>query len=250
MVKKQELSCHSWKELVDKIKEARQILGNPKIVWYRGQSNSTYELVPSLMRQSTNLAREKEAFTIFKKLANRLSLDLKGVSDWELLFAMQHYGIPTRLLDWSEVLGVSLFFATQYSSEADNEISLFILDPLKLNKLSAKQDVINLPAPGGSFEYESIYLRKEPVSTNHPIAISPNYSNNRLLAQKGMFTIHPDSSKSLEELCSNCIVKIIITNEAIPEIQDFLEMANLNAMSIFPDMEGAAKYIKNLIEKP
>lgn len=240
-----ELYSTSWADLVVKIKEARNFLGNPSIVWYRGQSNSTDSLVPTLMRVGNDREKEKDVFATFKKLANRLHPEWKA--DWELLFAMQHYGIPTRLLDWSEVLGVSLFFATKYeSSENNNEFSLFILNPLKLNQ-NSKKDIINLPAPG-SFEYESIFILKEPIPTTLPLAISPNYSNNRLFAQKGVFTVHPDSSQPLDELCQDCIVKIIITKEAIPEIQEFLIMANMNEMTMFPDIQGAAKYLKNLIK--
>jgi hypothetical protein len=45
-----------------------------------------------------------------KRLAPRFSIEQNN--DWHTLVNMQHYGIPTRLLDWTSVLGVAVFFAT------------------------------------------------------------------------------------------------------------------------------------------
>lgn len=89
---------------MSKIKEAKNLLDNPSILWYRGQSNSVHKLIPSLLRQENGLKKEKEIFTFFKQVSSRFNASSN--TDWELLFSMQHYWIPTRLLDWSEVVGI------------------------------------------------------------------------------------------------------------------------------------------------
>ncbi len=244
----EELYCNSWTELTTRIKEAKRILNNPKIVWYRGQSNSYFTLVPSLIRISNGLNKEQEVFSKFKQISSRLHSDAKD--DWELLFSMQHYWIPTRLLDWSEVVGVPLFFAARYNQtfEAKEAIALYVLDPLKMNSKSQKNYIPQLPGRP-DFDYQRIYFQKEPFAPNNPIAIIPNYNHNRLLAQKGVFTVHPDSEASIEELCPDCLVKIVIPKLVIPEILEFLDLANVNEMTIFPDMQGAAEYLKSIILK-
>jgi hypothetical protein len=244
----QEIHCKNWTGLISKIKEAKEKLGNPKTVWYRGQSNSSYKLIPSLLRQKEGLEKEKEIFSFFKQVSSRFTTNSN--TDWELLFSMQHYWIPTRLLDWSEVVGIPLFFASKFNEtlEGNEAISLYVLDPIRLNLKSQKNYIPHLPGQA-DFEYQKIYFNKEPFAPNFPIAISPNYNHNRLLAQKGVFTIHPDSNKSIEELCPDCGVKIIIAKQAIPEILEILELTNINEMSIFPDLQGAAEYIKTIFLK-
>lgn len=47
---------------------------------------------------------------------------------------MQHYYIPTRLLDWSENLEIATYFAI-YNHTNNKDISIYVLNPLELNKL-------------------------------------------------------------------------------------------------------------------
>jgi hypothetical protein len=244
----EQLFCNNWTELTAKIKEAKRILGNPNIVWYRGQSNSLFTLVPSLLREDDGLQKEKEIFDRFKQISSRINAE--GKDDWELLFSMQHYWIPTRLLDWSEVVGVPLFFASRYNQtfEGKEAIALFVLDPLRMNKKSQKKDIPHLPGQS-NFNFQNIYFDKDPFAPTFPIAIIPNYNHNRLLAQRGVFTVHPDTKVPVEELCPDSLVKIIIPKSVIPEILEFLEIANVDEMTIFPDMQGAAEYLKSLIRK-
>ena len=68
------------------------------------------------------------------------------------------------------------------------------------------------------------------------------------MAQRGMFTIHGDSLMDLEKLCPNVVKKIIIKNEAVPEIKEFLEIANINQFTVFPDLHGLSNYIRKILK--
>jgi FRG domain len=61
-------------------------------------------------------------------------------NDWDVLFAMQHYGTPARLLDWTEVLGVAVYFATLGVDEANPDGGpppcVWVLNPYALNAAS------------------------------------------------------------------------------------------------------------------
>ena len=77
--------------------------------WYRGSKNQKYGLLPKLFRDKKQAEREGYLAVEFRR---RAATKLKGISspfDW--LCAMQHFGVPTRLLDWSESLSVALFIS-------------------------------------------------------------------------------------------------------------------------------------------
>ena len=68
-------------------------------------------------------------FDTFKRLSQKIAFSHKN--EWELLIDMQHYYIPTRLLDWSENLGIAIYFAI-YSHTHNKDISLYPKIPVKL----------------------------------------------------------------------------------------------------------------------
>ena len=95
-----------WYDVLEAVRAAREQLGDPATVWYRGHSNGHWSLIPGLHRWPDGLAKEQALFGEFQRSAARLVT--KRDDDWETLFDMQHYGVPTRLLDWTEALGVAM----------------------------------------------------------------------------------------------------------------------------------------------
>ena len=85
-------------------------------LWYRGCGKVSHELKPSLYRHKGSKTIE-DFMALEKRLLSRFrerSIPFHAVlmtDPWEWLFLMQHYGVPTRLLDWSESPLMALFFA-------------------------------------------------------------------------------------------------------------------------------------------
>ena len=187
--------AQTWNELLQHIKNLRGELGNPDQLWFRGQGNAEYVLIPSLLRFGNGLDKEKFLFEKFRQLSLRVLP--RGTEDWETLFYMQDHGIPTRLLDWTDTLGIALYFAATYNAQfyPGKDAAIFLLDPIALNANSGIRKVPLIP-DDKDFNYRQIYWEKRPFAPNFPIACEPVFSNDRMLAQKGKFTIHGDDTNA------------------------------------------------------
>ena len=83
-------------------------------------------------------ASENDLINKFRQNANLL-VEQSPKTDFDWLFVMQHYGVPTRLLDWTESPLVGLYFAVTEHPNADG--TLWVLKPIELNKqTTAKPD--------------------------------------------------------------------------------------------------------------
>lgn len=136
----------SWSEIFGTVRDARAHLGG-STVWFRGHTDARFTLLPGLFRGglSGTAANESErkAFEVFARLAPRFAI--KEDKDWHTLVNMQHYGIPTRLLDWTSVLGLAVFFATSTyrpSRVDENDFSIYVLNPAKLNSNVGRGDLL------------------------------------------------------------------------------------------------------------
>jgi len=234
-----------WTDFLESVKQAKTELGNPDVLWYRGHPNSRFYLLASLLRFKNGIDKEKQLFANFKKFSDRILK--RRDSDWETLFEMQHFGVPTRLLDWSETFGVALFFAATYnqSHHPDQDAALYLLDPLALNGLSGVGEVFRVPQDESKFNYTKIYWEHTPFSPNAPIAIEPIFINDRMLAQRGVFTVHHDKIDPIEDTFPSAIKKVIIPNGIMPACLEFLDLSNINIFSVFPDLAGISGYLKS-----
>jgi FRG domain len=122
-------------------------------------------------------------------------------SDWGIAFSMQHYGIPTRLLDWTESFACALFFA-QYERQPEDEAAIYVLDPQQLNILSiGAEGLIHLDegGPGERLNVRPWHPKYRPPEQDLPtIAVIPIFTNPRMLAQRSGFTLSGDSFDRLE----------------------------------------------------
>lgn len=235
----------AWTDFLDEVRRSQVDLGNPLEPWYRGHTNDTWQLVPSLPRETDWEAKEKKLFFEFSRTASRLFE--KRTNDWETLFDMQHYWVPTRLLDWTTVMGVAIAFILHGDYTDTKDSALFILDPVALNRLSGRNDVINIPDEK-TFDYKTIYWEKRPVQIERPLAVRPSQQiSDRIRAQQGTFTVYGTNAATFEVAAKDCFRKIILPAAAKPEAREFLRWANLDEYTIYPDIVGMAHHIKRKV---
>ncbi|HEV2800800.1 MAG TPA: FRG domain-containing protein [Pyrinomonadaceae bacterium] len=90
--------------------------------FFRGHADSSWTLLPSVGRyewiwEPNNPEDSAEEALYFDFLTRAGSLLPENSSSWSNAFIMQHYGLPTRLLDWTETFSVALYFAIKNANE-------------------------------------------------------------------------------------------------------------------------------------
>lgn len=149
---------YEFEKITKKLKEScTDVLPQEKYsLWYRGQMNSNYELLPSIMRANvfersnfTYLAQyQRYLFEKFKYRADGAPeiMDRSVFSTSDYLALMQHYNVRTNFMDWSEDAFASLYFALEKLingeiSSAANHPSIQIFSPNLYNR--ARTQMIN-----------------------------------------------------------------------------------------------------------
>ncbi len=118
----------------------------PGRLWFRGQGCDKRKLTTSLGRKLTStspahmLQVEQRLITRFRQRSLPLWPEGYPQSDWEHLFAMQHFGVPTRLLDWTEGLLQAAYFAADHDPKRCEcgtggcRPTVWAIDPVQFNQ--------------------------------------------------------------------------------------------------------------------
>jgi len=186
--------------------------------------------------------KEQELYNKYRLLASLVHEERR--SDWQYLFDMQHYRIPTRLLDWTEILGIAVFFALLGAD--DQDAAVYVLDPLALNSRSSKR-VIPSVYEDSSFDYKKIYWHHEPMPPMSPVAIQAPAQNPRILAQRGKFTVHGFDEKPLDDLFPELVKKVTLSRRTREAAGEYLRVSGIDEFSVFPDVVGLAPFLETIV---
>lgn len=209
-------------------------------LWYRGQSNAEWSLEPKLMRDG-HAPSESHLLNRFKQSAAYL-LPQRPQHEFDWLFIMQHHGVPTRLLDWSESPLVALYFAVEEGNENDG--SLWVLAPCELNKHAGFKPEWEYEIP--SFEDDSLgsytteKLAAERRSSLQPMAAIAVRNSPRINAQQGVFTISHRENIRLNEIPSEIdtghVWRFRISAAHKKDIRRDLSLAGIGKFQLFPEL--------------
>jgi hypothetical protein len=154
----------------------------------------------------------------------------------------QHYGLPTRLLDWTESATAALYFACL---SPDTDGIVFVLNPIELNRLSRIEEPRILD-PQSDREFILGFLNRGPRERTRPslpVAVNPTWSTDRLIVQKGTFTLH-GSLFSLDEADVSSLVAIQILQGSKPQLRTELRRVGVDEMTLFPELEHSCRHLK------
>jgi len=224
--------------------------------FFRGHNNSNWKLLPSLYRVESGFDNHID-------LEDALTADFasycgpifnRELNPWEKLFTMRHSGLPTRLLDWTENFASALFFALKDVNWEKNAKKrkykinpcIWILDPYKLNEASLLKPEIFLvdDLPFSFSDIKDKSKRKISKYVIGPIAIMSSREHQRIFAQKCVYTLHCITNDPIEMKNCDCVRKFDIPLNSIETAKKFLFLSGVNEYSLFPDMDGLGKYLK------
>lgn len=206
---------------------------------FRGVSDTTHKLVPSIGRSCDIACREVEVFEEYIKFAQAYGEDIGGLSRINQLASAQHAGVPTRLLDWSLSPLTAIFFATEPKLDGANKLCEPTSDAaLYIMHCCDRLDITTDPDP---FEIEKIQLF-------HPSEIR----SKRLIAQQGVFSLHPNPGCDLAKLLTSkdkeeglWVDMLVIPKSEVLEIHDKISFLGINHRAIFPDQFGLAQSLRH-----
>jgi hypothetical protein len=220
--------------------------------WFRGHGDASWALEPGWYRPPPSRAAgsayysEAQLLQTFKLRAPTY-LERLPASDWEWLFLMQHYGLMTRLLDWTEGSLIALYFAVR-DNAGDCDAAVWAMSPWWLNKqTTGEYDLFRADDPrvnGLAPRRQSQRLRGR-----LPLAITPIHANPRIVAQRGVFTIHGTERGSLDRLAKRrgrspaCLERIAIPRECVSPIRRALSISGINESLVFPELSGLCREI-------
>lgn len=266
-------SLHGFNKILSEIKNDPN-----KKIFYRGHANANYFLIPSIMRKKS--WKENEAEMYNELIINCPDSFEKCNTHLEKLVEMQHYGLPTRLLDITRNPLVALFFATESEYNSYGEVVIISADKDKIKypqsdtvtvlsslplfkykdqkdiktqaKKSATDDDFNDSVPRLLHEVRLekpaflSQIKKDQVLDSFVVYALKN--NNRIVKQDGAFIICglADNYGMLNKYkYQNKNKRVIILIDKKKKILEDLDRISINHSTLFPEIECVSDYIKN-----
>ncbi|MEZ7744294.1 FRG domain-containing protein [Gemella sanguinis] len=273
----------SIKNISDFINELKKIPAPRKTeLFFRGHSDIDYELKPGIYRNTNLISNEH---ILFKEFILRTPTDfLNEKSALEKLVKMQHYGLPTRLLDITSNPLIALYFACCGNTKKDGKVISFRIpnsyikyydsDTVSiLSNISKRPENFNIKnttnlkiAEFNSVENVEYLLHeiREEKSYFQPIinskdlekvvAVKVKQSNNRIIKQSGAFLIFGinvekknPATVPIDWIVNSSKEKIDFTIRKDDKklILKELDTLGINEATLFPELDNQARYLKS-----
>lgn len=242
---------------IGKIQRAEEVFLD-RIVCYRGMENFKWKLEPSIM--VNHLSSEEQAmYSEFERLHPNEFDNIKNPID--KMAKMQHFSLPTRLLDFSINPLVALFFACNITDSASaNENARVVIHFTENIEKENANNICEYALYGTNYisNYEE-YIHNMYENFSDFSVIKPSYITQREIKQQSIFLVFPPEVRRdlTNEYCilgirkidkkfmTSNFISIIIDAKFKKEILYNLDNLGINKMSLFPELEYTGVYLKN-----
>lgn len=269
---------------LERLKKQYYSHGNPSAVTnvYRGLSDKKFLLLPSLFRTQDdriNFDEDKPEYvtndkylsyenelSILRSFIHEASRYIKLSSKEYVRWAeyAQHYGVPTRLLDWTSNPLVALYFACKTNLEKDGKVWLLHLKNYDRIRYELQPKVLRDLTKDEAMKE----LFDGKVEQKYPIVYTPYYVDDRMSAQSSFFMCWGSVKKPFEDLFSDQKYQMILPevnpnertfgkheDEALlfcfyiyadrkPSIMRELDTLGINEKTLFPGLDGIGRYVE------
>lgn len=247
----------------------------PKLI-FRGLNDSRFELLPSIFRKTADneqgiendkylaWASEKDILQAFRGEAMGYVKDVPATDYRTWAVYAQHYGVPTRFLDWSYSPLVALYFACKDKEHIEGAVWMLHCTNYQyfLHKTGAQNDA------GLTIDETINCIFKGEKVIEYPILFRPYYIDNRMSAQSSIFMIWGSNMSCLDNLIPdelsmvyksdnkrNNEFKLGEQNPIFMQIKIYpdqkkrflrqLDMMGVNEKSLFPGLDGIGRYVES-----
>ena len=232
---------------------------------FRGQADADWEIESSLERLIGGKWSAKEAkgyeewsYDEFKSRFHLYDQENRTpTSKLAWLSAMQHYGVPTRLVDFTASPYVALYFALEsYQPRSGKDFAVFGLDYTAA--MDKSFEILRNEVPGFSDTRQGHRNRQDeifektvdPQSRDVVWVTEPTELNKRLDRQSGCFVLSGNRAKRLMEVLSDAaysevtLEKYLISTEFYEQIYALLRKMNINSRTLYGDLAGLGQSIR------
>jgi hypothetical protein len=232
--------------------------------WYRGHGSPGWKLLPGAFRPDLTRGREhyerivSQLFQLRARARHERCPARADFAAW--MFVMQHYRLPTRLLDWTESPLIGAYFALWNDAaplqQATESAVIYALAPNELNRAELGHDLIALLEDDEVRPLIPAWLDPRPPPARpegregrpdpHAAAILPEQVDPRIVAQQAAFTIHAPEV-DLESIPGHqaFLDRIVIPRERREPMRQDLLRLGIRPMNLFPDLEHHSLDLKN-----
>jgi hypothetical protein len=199
---------------------------------------------------------------------------------WEVLAEMQHFGVPTRLLDWTEIAVVAIFFAVRRyfpiltkaiaANDLDRRISpqsvelipdeelagvpeptVIVLNPYLLARRAIKVNRILDPSLNVEHDYFNSFFVRRRWPFTAPAPMYSSWRNPRLAAQQGMFTVQGTSREPLETQVPEVLRIVRLTRAAaLYAALHVSRYCGLSRFTIYRDLDALGSQVRDAFIHP
>jgi hypothetical protein len=237
----------------------------PNNFLFRGQANANWRLESSLERAvgaswSTAQAQKFEDYSIDQFQSKFHLYDKENTlptSKLAWLSIMQHYGVPTRLIDFTESPYVALYFALEgFSAQSKSSLALYAIDYSSI----LENSIAHIKSKDSGFQEtrKTVYKKQDEIFEkivdrfSYDIAwiAEPKQLNARLDRQAGSFLLSGNRGLRVEQVLGSQLymqtefLKFVVSPELCSGVFALLRKMNITSKSIYGDLDGLARAIR------